>query len=187
MLSPSDCHPAAPASPYVAGGPVGPDRKLKVMELLEHSVLDHADPAGQHTIIQEVLEPLEHSVLDTAPGGQPVEDVGLGTVSAFGSECSPGRSTYGGDTGSGTVRAFGSGDGPGQWTHGGDITFRTVRAFGSECSLGRSTYGGDPSSGIVRERPLDFQGGGGGPGFFSLARIFISVTFRAKIFFFKLS
>ena len=36
-----------------------------------------------------------------------------------------------------------------------------------------------------RERPLDFQGGG--PGFFSLARIFFSVTFRAKIFFFKLS
>ena len=28
---------------------------------------------------------------------------------------------------------------------------------------------------------------GGGPGFFSLARIFFSVTFRAKIFFFKLS
>ena len=36
----------------------------------------------------------------------------------------------------------------------------------------------------IRERPLDFQGG---PGFFSLARIFFSVTFRAKIFFFKLS
>ena len=37
----------------------------------------------------------------------------------------------------------------------------------------------------IRERPLDFQGGG--PGFFSLARIFFSVTFRAKIFFFNLS
>ena len=37
----------------------------------------------------------------------------------------------------------------------------------------------------IRERPLDFQGGG--PGFFSLARIFFSVAFRAKIFFFKLS
>ena len=36
----------------------------------------------------------------------------------------------------------------------------------------------------LRERPLDFQGG---PGFFSLARIFFSVAFRAKIFFFKLS
>ena len=50
----------------------------------------------------------------------------MGTVSAFGSKCNPGRSTYGGDTRSGTVRAFGSGDGPGQWTHGGDITFRTL-------------------------------------------------------------
>ena len=36
----------------------------------------------------------------------------------------------------------------------------------------------------IRERPLDFQGG---PGFFSLARILFSVTFRAKIFFFNLS
>ena len=65
-LSPSDCHPAGPAGPYVAGGPVGPDGTLKVLEPLEHSVLDHADPAGQHAVIQEVLEPLEHSVLDTA-------------------------------------------------------------------------------------------------------------------------
>ena len=36
----------------------------------------------------------------------------------------------------------------------------------------------------IRERPLDFQGGGGA-GFFSLARIFVSVTFRARIFFFQ--
>ena len=70
-LSPSDCHPAGPAGPYVAGGPVGPDGTLKVLEPLEHSVLDHADPAGQHAVIQEVLEPLEHSVLDHAdPAGQ---------------------------------------------------------------------------------------------------------------------
>ena len=41
----------------VAGGPVGPDGTLKVLEPLEHSVLDHADPAGQHADIQEVLEP----------------------------------------------------------------------------------------------------------------------------------
>ena len=170
-LSPSDCHPAGPAGPYVAGGPVDPDGKLKVLEPLEHSVLDHSDPAGQHAVIQEVLEPLEHSVLDTSMDGQPMEgtpvleplehsvlemtlDGGpleeMSTVSAFSSECNPGWSTYGGDTGSGTVRAFCSGDGPGQWTHGGDITFRTVRAFGFECRLGRSTYGGDPSSGIVR-------------------------------------
>ena len=75
MLSPSDCHPAGPAGPYVAGGPVGPDGTLKVLEPLEHSVLDHADPAGQHAVIQEVLEPLEHSVLDTALDGQPMEGI----------------------------------------------------------------------------------------------------------------
>ena len=93
-LFPSDCHPAGP---YVAGGPVGPDGTLKVLkpfehsvldhadpagqlagvqkvlEPLEHSVLDHADPAGQHAVIQEVLEPLEHSVLDTVLDGQPME------------------------------------------------------------------------------------------------------------------
>ena len=66
-LSPSDCHPAGPAGPYVAGGPVGPYGTLKVLELLEHSVLDHADPAGQHTVI---------------PGG-------TGAVRAFGSEHCP--------------------------------------------------------------------------------------------------
>ena len=74
-LSPSDCHPAGPAGPYVAGGPVGPDGTLEVLEPLEHSVLDHADPAGQHAVIQEVLEPLEHSVLDTALDGQPMEGI----------------------------------------------------------------------------------------------------------------
>ena len=65
-LSPSDCHSTGPAGPYVAGGPVDPDETLKVLGLLEHSVLDHADPAGQHADIQEVREPLENSVLDHA-------------------------------------------------------------------------------------------------------------------------
>ena len=70
-LSSSDCHLAGPAGPYVAGGLVGPDESLKVLEPLEHSVLDHADPAGQHAVIQEVMESLEHSVLDHAdPAGQ---------------------------------------------------------------------------------------------------------------------
>ena len=91
MLSSSDCHPAGPAGPYVAGGPVGPDASFKVLEPLEHSVLDHADPAGQHAAVGtlspcdchpagpyvaggpvgpddffKVLEPLDHSVLDHA-------------------------------------------------------------------------------------------------------------------------
>ena len=46
-LSSSDCHPAGPAGPYVAGGPVGPADLFKVLEPLEHSVLNQADPTGQ--------------------------------------------------------------------------------------------------------------------------------------------
>ena len=71
-LSPSDCYPAGPAGPYVAGGPVGPDEKFQVLDPLEHSGPDHADPAGQNAIFQDVLEPLEHSVLDTALDGRPM-------------------------------------------------------------------------------------------------------------------
>ena len=51
-LSPSDCYPAGPAVPYVAGGPVGPDDYLQVLEPFEQLVLDHADPAGQHAVIR---------------------------------------------------------------------------------------------------------------------------------------
>ena len=57
-LSPSDCYPAGP---YVAGGHVGPDEKFQVLDPLDHSGPDHAGPAGQHAIFQDVLEPLEHS------------------------------------------------------------------------------------------------------------------------------
>ena len=67
-----DCYPAVPAGPYVAGGPVGPDEKFQVLDPLEHSGPDHADPAGHHAIFREVLEPLEHSVLDTARDGRPM-------------------------------------------------------------------------------------------------------------------
>ena len=72
LLSPFDCCPANPAGPYVAGGPVGPDEKFQVLDPLEHSGPDHADPAGQHAVFQDVLEPLEHSVLDTALDGRPM-------------------------------------------------------------------------------------------------------------------
>ena len=50
-LSPSDCFPAGPAGPYVAGGLVGPNVSFKVLEPLQHSILDHADPAGQHAAV----------------------------------------------------------------------------------------------------------------------------------------
>ena len=72
-MSPSDCHPAGPAGPYVAGGPVGPDEEFQVLDPLEHSDPEHADPAGQHAVFQDVLEPLEHMVLDTALDGRPME------------------------------------------------------------------------------------------------------------------
>ena len=74
-LSPSDCHPAGPAGLYVAGGPVGQDGIFKVLEPLEHSVLDHANPAGQHAGVQDTLEPLEHSVLDTILDCRPMEGI----------------------------------------------------------------------------------------------------------------
>ena len=73
MLSSSDCHPAGPAGLYVAGGPVGPDVSFQVLEPLEHSVLDHADPVGQHAVVHDVLEPLEHSVLATVLNGRHME------------------------------------------------------------------------------------------------------------------
>ena len=50
-LPSSDCYPAGPAGPYVAGGPVGPDDSSIVLEPLEQSVLIHADPAGQHVAV----------------------------------------------------------------------------------------------------------------------------------------
>ena len=74
-LSPSDCFPAGPAGPCVAWGPVGPDDYLQVLEPLEHSVLDHADPAGQHADVQDTVKSLEHSVLQTILDGRPMEGI----------------------------------------------------------------------------------------------------------------
>ena len=86
-------HLTNPAGPYVAGGPVGPDEKFQVLDPLEHSGPDHADPAGQHAIFQDVLEPLEHSVLDTALDGRRMVP-SSGTDRAFGSGNYPGRCTF---------------------------------------------------------------------------------------------
>ena len=157
-LSPSDCYPAGP---YVAGGPVGPYKKFQVLDPLEHSGPDHADPAGQHAIFQDVLEPLEHSVLDTVLDGRPMAGFPvLGPIehSVLEITLDGGHSemtideeplaqsvldvTLDGRPMEGipvpeplehSVRG-GGGRRAGQRTHGGDVTFRTVRAFGSECS-----------------------------------------------------
>ena len=157
-LSPSDCYPAGPAGPYVAGDPVGPDEKFQVLDPLEHSGPDHADPAGQHVIFQDVLEKLEHSVLDTALDGRPIAGFPvLGPIehSVLEITLDGGHSEMTIDeeplahsvlevTLDGrlsvpellehSVLGGGGGGGAAQRTHGGDVTFRTVRAFGSECS-----------------------------------------------------
>ena len=76
-LSPSDCYPAGPAGLCVAGGPVGPDDYLQVLEPFEQLVLDHADPAGQHAVIQDTVESLEHPLTlpDTTLDGGLVEKI----------------------------------------------------------------------------------------------------------------
>ena len=64
-MSPSDCYPAGPAGPCVAGSPVGSDDYF----------LDHVDPAGQHADVQDTVESLEHSVLDYILDGRPMEGI----------------------------------------------------------------------------------------------------------------
>ena len=73
--SPSDCYPAGPAGPYVAGGPVGPGDCLQILEPFEQLILDHADPAGQHTVILDTEEPLEHEVVENILDGRPMEGI----------------------------------------------------------------------------------------------------------------
>ena len=131
-LSPSDCYPAGPAGPCIAGGPVGPYVYLQVLEPFEQLVLDHADPAGQHAVIQDTVESLRASSA-YASGYDPGwwtgwEDLRLGAGSKSSSGRYPGRSTYGGDYLPG---AFGSGGVSGQWTHGGDVESGTIAAVGS--------------------------------------------------------
>ena len=76
-LSPSDHYPAGPAIQCVAGGPVGPDEYLQVLEPFEQLVLDHADPAGQHAVMQDTVESLEHPLTlpDTTLDGGLVEKI----------------------------------------------------------------------------------------------------------------
>ena len=108
-LSPSDCYPAGPAGPCVAGGPVGPDAYLQVLEPLELLVLDHADPAGQHDVIQDTVISLEHPLMlpDMTLDDRLVEKISdWEPAGKSGSGHYPGRSTYGGEYLPG---AFGSG------------------------------------------------------------------------------
>ena len=66
-LSPSDCYPVGPADPYVAGGPVGPDVCFTNPEPVTHTVLVHADPAGQDA--SAVGTPSPSDCCPTGPDG----------------------------------------------------------------------------------------------------------------------
>ena len=77
---PTDCHPAGPAGPYVAGGPVGPDGTLSPF------IPDHAGPAGRHVAIGPVGPFGTLSPSDCHPAGPYVawDPVGPdGTLSPF--------------------------------------------------------------------------------------------------------
>ena len=74
-LSPSDCYPVGPAGPCDAVGPVGPDVWFNDPEPLEHAVLIHADPAGQHAAAVGTLSPS-----DCYPAGPAVPYVAEGPV-----------------------------------------------------------------------------------------------------------
>ena len=73
MPSPSDCYPAGPVVPCVAGGPVGPDDYLPTLESSEHLVLENADPVGQHDADLDTAESLEYTVVDNILDGRPME------------------------------------------------------------------------------------------------------------------
>ena len=73
--SPSDCYPAGPAGPYVAGGPVGPDDYSQVLESCEKLVLDHADQTGQHAVVLDTTESLGDAVVENILDGRPMEGI----------------------------------------------------------------------------------------------------------------
>ena len=84
-LSPSNCYPAGPAGPCVAGGPVGPDNCLKVLEPFEDSVPDHADPATVGLLAHSVLDmEMRNDNLDSSEESQFGSDhrQSMGRVSA---------------------------------------------------------------------------------------------------------
>ena len=70
--------PDSPAHTVVEGGPVG----QKVNKPLELWVIDHTDPAGQHTVIQNTLSLLEHLLAQPSLGGGLVERISDGEPAA---------------------------------------------------------------------------------------------------------
>ena len=90
-LSPSDCHPAGLAGPYVAGGPVGPDGTLSPF------TSDHAGPAGRHVAVGPAGQFGMLSPSDCHPAGPAVPYVAGAQVSpstsGYAILVDPGRST----------------------------------------------------------------------------------------------
>ena len=119
--------PDSLAHTVVEGGLVGPE----VTEPLELFVLDHADPVGHHTAIQNAASMSEHLPAQPEPSlgggrGDRISERGAGGTS--GSRHNPGQSTYGGDHSPG-ASCYESV--PGQWTHGGDVVSGAIGAVDS--------------------------------------------------------
>ena len=75
--SPSDYYPAGTVGPYIAGGPVGPDDCLPVLESCKHLVPDHADPVGQHDAESDTAELLEYELVEIILDGCPMKGITL--------------------------------------------------------------------------------------------------------------
>ena len=105
------------------GGPVGPE----VTEPLALLVLDHADPVGQHAVIQNTTSMLEHLPAQPEPslGGRLGDRI---------SEWEPtARQVPDTTLDSQLMEGITSGSGgvPGQLTHGGDVVSGTIGAVDS--------------------------------------------------------
>ena len=75
--SPSDCYPAGPVGPYVAGGFVGLDDCLPILESCEYLVPNHADPVGQQDAELDTAELLEYVVVENILDGRPMKGITL--------------------------------------------------------------------------------------------------------------
>ena len=122
--------PDSLAHTVVEGGPVGPE----VKEPLALLVLDHADPAGQHAVIQNTTSLLEH------PLSQPVADWWKGSRTGSRRHVRFRTLPWTVDlrreilTWRIRLRGF-----PGQWTHGGDVVSGTIGAVDSSIIMDCTT------------------------------------------------
>ena len=137
--------PDSLAQTVVEGGPVGPE----VKEPLELLVLDHADPAVQHAVIQNTTSLLEHPLAqpETSLGGGLVERISDGepaarqvpdTFNGSGRRCVCTSDTplAAHHTAGLSLALIGF---PGQWTHGGDVVSGAIGAVDSSIIMDCTT------------------------------------------------